>query len=104
MASIRTVRVLAAVAGLPVAAVLFAAGTAAADDGAFAGGQSAATVVSNSGGNVVGDNFGNVTTTQQVATGPGASNRNSQASVAGSGFTAIDQSAVDVHFSPLWFG
>ncbi|MFI0940934.1 hypothetical protein [Streptomyces sp. NPDC021020] len=104
MASIRTVRVLAAVAALPVAAVLFAAGTAAADDGAFAGGQSAATVVSNSGGNVVGDNFGNVTTTQQVATGPGASNQDNQANVAGSGFTAIDQDAANVHFSPLWFG
>ncbi|CAG7650926.1 hypothetical protein [Actinacidiphila bryophytorum] len=101
MASIRTVRVLAAVAALPVAAVLFA-GTAVADDGAFAGGHSNATVVSNSGGNVGGFNFGNVTTTQQAATGDGASNQNNTASVAGAGFTAIDQNTVNIHFSPLW--
>lgn len=101
MASIRTVRVLAAVAALPLAAVLFA-GSAAADDGAFAGGHSNATVVSNSGGNVNGANFGNVTTTQQAATGAGASNQNNTASVAGSGFTAIDQDNVNVHFAQLW--
>lgn len=100
MASIRTVRVLAAVAALPVAAVLFA-GTAVADDGAFAGGGSNASVVSNSGGNVVG-NLGNVTTTQQAATGAGASNQDNTASVSGSAFTAIHQDAVNVHFSPLW--
>ncbi|MEE4541157.1 hypothetical protein V2S66_04135 [Streptomyces sp. V4-01] len=100
MASIRTVRVLAAVAALPVAAVLFA-GTAVADDGAFAGGHSNATVVSNSGGNVGAGNFGNVTTTQQAATGAGASNQNSTASVAGSAFTAIHQDDVGIHFSPL---
>ena len=101
MASIRTVRVLAAVAALPVAAVLFA-GTAMADDGAFAGGNSNASVVSNSGGNVVGGNSGNVTTTQQAATGAGASNQNNTASVAGSGFTAIDQGTATIHFAPLW--
>jgi hypothetical protein len=101
MASIRTVRVLAAVAALPVAAVLLA-GTAAADDGAFAGGHSNATVVSNSGGNVGGGNFGNVTTTQQAATGAGASNQNSTAGVAGSAFTAIDQDNVSIYFTRLW--
>lgn len=101
MASIRTVRVLAAVAALPVAAVLFA-GTAAADDGAFAGGHSNATVVSNSGGNAGAGSFGNVTTTQQAATGAGASNQNNTASVAGAAFTALDQNTVNVHFSPLW--
>lgn len=101
MASIRTVRVLAAVAALPVAAVLFA-GSAVADDGAFAGGHSNATVVSNSGGNVGGGNFGNVTTTQQAATGAGASNQNNTASVVGSGFTAIHQDNVNIHFTPLW--
>jgi hypothetical protein len=100
MASIRTVRVLAAVAALPVAAVL-SAGTAVADDGAFAGGHSNATVVSSSGGNVGGGNFGNVTTTQQAATGAAASNQNNTASVAGAGFTAIDQNAVNIHFAPL---
>jgi hypothetical protein len=102
MASIRTARVLAAVAALPLAAVLFA-GTASADDGAFAGGHSNATVVSNSGGsNVGGANHGNVTTTQQAATGAGASNQNNTASVVGSGFTAIDQNNVNVHFTQLW--
>lgn len=102
MASIRTVsRVLATVAALPLAALLFA-GTAAADDGAFAAGDSNASVVSNAGGNVLGANFGNVTTTQQSATGAGASNQNNTASVAGSAFTAIQQDNVDVDFSPLW--
>lgn len=88
-------------AALPVAALLFA-GTAAADDGSFAGDHSNATVVSNSGGNVGGGNFGNVTTTQQAATGAGASNQNNTASVAGAGFTAIGQNTANVHFSPLW--
>ncbi|MFC4034044.1 hypothetical protein ACFO3J_21570 [Streptomyces polygonati] len=102
MASIRTARVLAAVAALPLAAVLFA-GTASADDGAFAGVNSRATVVSNSGGNVVGGaNFGNVTSNQQAANGPGASNQNSTASVVGSGFTAIQQDNVNIAFTPLW--
>jgi hypothetical protein len=101
MASIRTARVLAAVAALPLAAALFA-GTAVADDGAFAGGHSNAAVVSNSGGNVGGGNFGNVTTTQQAATGAGASNQNNTASVAGSAFTAIHQDNVGVHFTHLW--
>jgi hypothetical protein len=101
MASIRTARVLAAVAALPLAAVLFA-GTAAADDGALAGDRSNAAVVTNSGGNVGGGNLGNVTTTQQAATGAGASNENSTASVTGSAFTAIDQGHVGIYFSPLW--
>ncbi|SEG45896.1 hypothetical protein SAMN05216223_105290 [Actinacidiphila yanglinensis] len=101
MASIRTVRVLAAVAALPLAGVLFA-GTAAADNGSIAGGNSNATVVSNSGGNVIGGNSGNVTTTQQAATGAGASNQNNTASVANSAFTNIEQNTVAVHFSPLW--
>ncbi|MCZ4099942.1 hypothetical protein G3I60_28345 [Streptomyces sp. SID13666] len=102
MASIRTFRVLAAVAALPLAAVLFA-GSAAADNGAFAGDHSNATIVSNSGGNVGGSNHGNVTTTQQGASGSGASNQNNTASVNGSGFTAIEQSNVNVHFTPLWW-
>jgi hypothetical protein len=101
MACIRTVRVLAAAAALPVATVLFA-GAAAADDGAFAGGHSGATVVSNSGGNAGVGNFGNVTTARQVVTGAGASNQNNTASVAGADFTAIDQNTANVHFSPLW--
>jgi hypothetical protein len=102
MAITRTRRVLAVLGALPLAAVLFA-GTAAADDGAFAGGHSTAGVVHQAGGNIVGGaNFGNVTSTQQVANGAGASNQNNNASVVGSGFTAIHQDNVDVHFTPLW--
>ena len=101
MASIRTARVLAAMAALPLAAALFT-GTAMADNGAIAGGGSNATVVSNSGGTVGGSNFGSVTTKQQAATGAGASNQNNTASVVGSAFTSVDQSNVNVHFSPLW--
>ncbi|WP_333768750.1 hypothetical protein [Streptomyces sp. IBSBF 2435] len=86
---------------LPFAAVLFA-GASVADDGAFAGGDSNATVVSNSGGNAGGADLGNVTTTRQGATGAGASNQNNAASVAGAGFTAIDQGAAGIHFSSLW--
>ncbi|WP_329315696.1 hypothetical protein [Streptomyces sp. NBC_01262] len=88
MASIRTARVLAAMAALPLAAALFT-GTAMADNGAIAG-------------NVGGSNFGSVTTTQQAARGAGASNQNNTASVVGSAFTSVDQSNVNVRFSPLW--
>ncbi|MDX3076732.1 MULTISPECIES: hypothetical protein [unclassified Streptomyces] len=101
MASTRTARVLAAMASLPLAAALFA-GTAVADNGALSGGGSNATVVSNSGGSVGRDNFGSVTTTQQAATGAGASNQNNNASVVGSAFTEIHQSNVNIHFGPLW--
>jgi hypothetical protein len=102
MASTRTRRVLAAVGALPLAAVLFA-GTAVADDGAFAGGHSTAGVVSNAGGNFVGGaNFGNVTSTQQAANGAGASNQNNTASVVGSGITSIRQDNVTIHFAQLW--
>ncbi|MDX2709226.1 hypothetical protein PV350_41260 [Streptomyces sp. PA03-6a] len=101
MASIRTARVVSALAALPLAAALFA-GTAVADNGAVAGGTSNATVVSNSGGNVGRDNFGTVTTTQQAATGAGASNQNSTASVVGSAFTTINQPTFSIHFGPMW--
>ncbi|MGW7365504.1 hypothetical protein ACWGI8_19190 [Streptomyces sp. NPDC054841] len=103
MASIRTARTLAAVAALPLAAALFA-GVAHADSGAFADDGSNAAVAVISGSGVGNDNLGNSTTTQQVATGSGASNENNTASVNGSGFTAIDQSDdnVAVNFFELW--
>lgn len=102
MAIIRTRRVLAAIGALPLAAVLFA-GTAAADDGAFAGGHSTAGVVKQVGGNLVGGaNFGNLTSTQQAANGAGASNQNNTASVVGSGFTAIHQDNININFAQLW--
>ncbi|MEW2086104.1 MULTISPECIES: hypothetical protein [unclassified Streptomyces] len=101
MASIRTARVLAAVAALPLTAALFS-GIAQADNGAFADDGSNATVASIVGSGVGGNNNGNSTTTQQVASGAGASNQNNTASVNGSGFTFIDQSNAVVHFTNLW--
>ncbi|MEV6395390.1 hypothetical protein AB0M39_11520 [Streptomyces sp. NPDC051907] len=105
MASIRTARVLAAVAALPLAAALFS-GVAQADNGALAADGSIASAnaafAAIVGSGVGGDNFGNSTTTQQVATGDGASNQNNTASVNGFGFTAIDQDTAVVNFTNLW--
>ncbi|GGJ83140.1 hypothetical protein GCM10011583_13510 [Streptomyces camponoticapitis] len=89
MASFRTARVFAAVAALPLAAALFT-GSATADD--FADDGSNASVATIVGSGVGDDNSGNSTTTQQTATGAGASNQNNTANVNGSGFTVIDQS------------
>ncbi|MFI6084631.1 hypothetical protein ACIBBB_27275 [Streptomyces sp. NPDC051217] len=89
MASFRTARVFAAVAALPLAAALFT-GSASADD--FADDGSNASVATIIGSGVGDDNSGNSTTTQQTATGAGASNQNNTANVNGSGFTVIDQS------------
>ncbi|MGW6454828.1 hypothetical protein ACWF94_02685 [Streptomyces sp. NPDC055078] len=103
MASIRTARVLAVVAALPLTVALFS-GVASADNGAFAddGSNAAAASIIGSGSAV---NFGNSTTSQQVATGAGASNQSNIASVNGSAFTAIDQSNKNtvVNFTPLWW-
>ncbi|WP_151478868.1 hypothetical protein [Streptomyces albicerus] len=103
MASIRTARVLAAVAALPLAAALFS-GVATADNGAFAdnGSNAAVATVGNSG--VGGDNYGTSSTTQQQAVGSGASNQSNTAQVNGSEFTAIDQSNKNtaVNFTELW--
>ncbi|MFI5758150.1 hypothetical protein [Streptomyces sp. NPDC051569] len=103
MASFRTARAFAAVAALPLAAALFT-GVAQADNGAFSNHGSDSTVATLSGSGVGGHNFGNSTTTQQVATGAGASNQNNTASVVGSGFTSIDQSNqnIAVNFTNLW--
>ncbi len=103
MASIRTARVTAAVAALPLALALFG-GVASADNGAFANDGSNASVASIVGSGVGGDNNGNSSTSQQVATGSGASNQNNTAQVNGSALTAIDQSnaTVAVNFYPWW--
>ncbi|MDV5147067.1 hypothetical protein R1T08_23480 [Streptomyces sp. SBC-4] len=101
MASIRTARVLAAAAALPLAAALFT-GVAQADNGGFADDGSNTSVATIIGSGVGGDNNGNSTTTQQVATGSGASNQNNTASVNGSAFTHIDQSNAVVNFFPWW--
>jgi hypothetical protein len=103
MASIRTARVLAAVAAVPLAVALFG-GVAAADNGSFANDGSNASVASIIGSGVGGSNSGNNSTSQQVATGSGASNQSNTAQVNGSALTAIDQSNanVAVHFHPWW--
>ncbi|MFF9490037.1 hypothetical protein [Streptomyces sp. NPDC014676] len=107
MASIRTARVIAAVSALPLAAALFT-GVAAADSGALADDGSNATATSSEvdalGSGVGGDNFGNSATTQQQATGAGATNQNNTAQVTGSAFTAVNQGDdnVAIVFTPLW--
>lgn len=90
MASIRTARALAAVAALPLAAMLFG-GVAMADNGSFADDGSNAAVATIGGSGVGGNNSGNSSTSQQQATGAGASNQSNSAQVNGSAFTAIDQ-------------
>ncbi len=85
MSKIRTARVLAAFAALPLTAVLFA-GTAAADDGSFANDHSQSSVNS----------------TGQVSSGEGATNQSNTASVNGSGDARIEQQNVRVIFSRFW--
>ncbi|MEJ1200892.1 MULTISPECIES: hypothetical protein [unclassified Streptomyces] len=108
MASIRTARVVAAVAALPLAAALFS-GMATADNGAIADNGSNATAseafAGILGSGVGGDNNGNSSTTQQQAVGSGASNQSNTAQVDGSAFTAINQGNenVAVSFTPLWW-
>ena len=101
MASIRTARVIAAVAALPLAAALFG-GVASADNGAFANDGSNASIAGILGSGVGGDNHGNSSTSQQLATGSGASNQNNTAQVNGSAFTAIHQANpnIAVNFFP----
>ncbi|GGV76063.1 hypothetical protein [Streptomyces griseoloalbus] len=107
MAHIRTVRVIAAVSALPLAAALFT-GVATADGGALADDGSNATATSSEvdalGSGVGGDNFGNSATTQQQATGLGAANESNTAQVTGSAFTAVNQGEdnVAISFTPLW--
>ncbi|MFF8957625.1 hypothetical protein [Streptomyces sp. NPDC014894] len=100
MASIRTARVLAAVAALPLTVAAFS-GVAAADNGGFADNGSNATVASIVGSGVGVGNLGNSTTGQQVA-GLGSTNQSNIASVSGSGFTSVDQDALALNFTPLW--
>ncbi|MYT25070.1 hypothetical protein GTW69_33175 [Streptomyces sp. SID7760] len=101
MASTPTARVIAAVAALPLAACLFG-GVASADNGSFANDGSNASVAGIVGSGVGGNNSGNSSTSQQVATGSGASNQNTNAQVNGSAFTAIQQGNLAVNFHPWW--
>jgi hypothetical protein len=92
----------------PARAALFA-GVAGADNGAFADDGSSAAVTNAAqgliGSGVGGDNFGTSSTTQQQATGSGASNQSNTAQVNGSAFTAVDQGDdnASVNFTPLWW-
>ncbi|GHC36054.1 hypothetical protein [Streptomyces cinnamoneus] len=103
MASTRTAaRLFAALAALPMVALLFA-GAAQADDGgqlANRGSNAAAAGIVGSG--VGGKNYGNSTTTLQQATGSGATNQANTASVIGHGHTAIRQDNVRITFTNLW--
>jgi hypothetical protein len=102
MASTRTARILAAVAALPMAALLFA-GVASADEGsqlANRGSNAAAAAIVGSG--VGGGNDGISTTGQQQATGSIASNQSNTANVYGSDYTAIRQDNVSVTFVEMW--
>ncbi|SFD19797.1 hypothetical protein [Streptomyces aidingensis] len=100
MAIIRTARVVAAFAALPLAAGLLG-GVAHADSfdsGSFAGYGSNASVGTIIGSGVGGTNNGNSATTQQIATGGGASNQSNTAGVVGTGPTVVGQSNVDINF------
>ncbi|MER5870089.1 hypothetical protein [Streptomyces sp. NPDC002044] len=103
MASIRTARVIAAAAALPLTIALFG-GVASADNGSLANDGSNASAAGIIGSGVGGNNLGNSSTSQQVATGSGASNQNNTAQVNGSAFTAIHQanSNIAVNFHPWW--
>ncbi|GAA3094769.1 hypothetical protein OHU17_18730 [Streptomyces goshikiensis] len=102
MASIRTARVVAVIASLPLALAVFG-GVASADNGALANDGSNASVAGILGSGVGGDNNGNSATSQQVATGSGASNQSNTAQVNGSASTALNQESqnIAVNFLPL---
>ncbi|MGW2138039.1 hypothetical protein ACWCW2_18790 [Streptomyces sp. NPDC001773] len=103
MANIRTARALAAVAALPLAVALFG-GVAQADNGSFANDGSNAGVATISGSGVGRNNSGDSSTSQQQATGSGASNQSNSAQVNRSAFTTIYQlnRNVTVNFTKLW--
>ncbi|MFC7217978.1 hypothetical protein ACFQLX_07330 [Streptomyces polyrhachis] len=98
MASIRTARLIAAVASIPLAAAMMG-GIAHADDGAFAHGFSNAANVGQS-LSVKGKSGGINSQVQQVALG-GGSNKSNSANVIGWG-NYIDQSETTILFSKLW--
>ncbi|GHF42340.1 hypothetical protein GCM10010218_24350 [Streptomyces mashuensis] len=108
MASTRTAaRVFAALAALPMVALLFAGSAQAADDGygQLANRGSTAATAGLVGSGVGGTNNGNATTTQQQATGEGAANQANTASVNGpghSGHTAIYQENVRITFTRMF--
>lgn len=107
MARTRTTRLVGLLVAAPLAAglLLAGAGAAAADNGALAGDGSNSSVVSNLGsGNIFGSVDGNYNSTQQTATGAGATNQNNNLQAKdNSGFIFNDQSNKNFHlvFAPV---
>ncbi|WP_419996426.1 hypothetical protein [Streptomyces boninensis] len=93
MASIRTARVLAAVASVPLAAALFT-GVATADNGAFADDGSISGATSQTNG---GDNYGVSVSSSNQQNNTGIGNSNQGASAIGDGNVQTQ-----IAFSPLW--
>ncbi|MFD7584115.1 hypothetical protein ACFV84_01565 [Kitasatospora sp. NPDC059811] len=108
MARIHTRRVAGFLLAAPLAAglLLAGAGAAAADNGAGAAAGSNAGVVSNVGtGNVFGGVDGNYISTQQTATGAGASNQNNTLAVkdnAGTILAGQSNKNINVVFAPIF--
>ncbi|MFJ2862659.1 hypothetical protein [Kitasatospora sp. NPDC087314] len=108
MARIHTRRVAGFLLAAPLAAglLLAGAGAAAADNGAGAGAGSNAGVVSNVGtGNVFGSVDGNYISTQQTATGAGASNQNNTLAVKDNSGTILagqSNKNINVVFAPIF--
>ncbi|MGW4896889.1 hypothetical protein ACWEQL_32220 [Kitasatospora sp. NPDC004240] len=108
MVRIRTPRVVGLLVAIPLAAglLLTGAGAAAADNGALANDGSNSSVVSNIGtGNVFGSVDGNHLSTQQTATGSGASNQNNTVAVkdnAGTVLAGQSNANLDVVFAPIF--
>lgn len=108
MARIHTRRVSGFLLAVPLAAgvLLAGAGAAAADNGAAAGAGSNAGVVSDVGtGNVFGGLDGNYVSTQQTATGSGASNQNNTVAVkdnAGNVLAGQGNKNINVIFAPVF--
>lgn len=104
MASIRTARVIAAVASVPLAFGLLGGIAQADNTGAVAGVGSSSSAQSIDSGFGIGEleKEGVETNTQQSATGRGNSNENNTVGIADSAFTFVDQSTNAVVFGPLW--
>ncbi|MFG2841613.1 hypothetical protein ACGF12_00325 [Kitasatospora sp. NPDC048296] len=108
MARINTRRVTGFLLAAPLAVglLLAGAGAAVADNGAGAAGGSNAGVVSNTGtGNVFGGVDGNYVSTQQTATGSGASNQNNTLASkdnAGNILAGQGNKNINVIFAPIF--
>ncbi|UNO40858.1 hypothetical protein [Streptomyces sp. MST-110588] len=100
MASTRT-RVFASLAALPLAAACFT-GVAQADNGGYANHGSNASAAGVLGSGVADDNEGNSTTSQQSATGYGASNDSRIYNFNDVGFAYIDETTTTINFTTLW--